>query len=80
MLLRPVLKCPVSNAGLALLHEGRRTATLAAVTPCRVTVIPKYRIDRQVLEQVAKGRIPAPNARRLTRGLACSPATSLATP
>jgi Cyclic nucleotide-binding domain len=43
---------------LALLHEGRRMATLRATTPCRVAVIPKDRIDRQALEQVAKGRMP----------------------
>ena len=45
---------------LALLHEGRRMATLRAVTPCRVAVVPKGRIDRQALEEIAKGRIPQP--------------------
>jgi hypothetical protein len=30
------------------------------VTPCRVAVVPKDRIDRQALEKVAKGRMPRP--------------------
>jgi hypothetical protein len=30
------------------------------VTPCRVAVVPKDRIDRQALEEVAKGRTPHP--------------------
>ncbi|HTE70122.1 MAG TPA: cyclic nucleotide-binding domain-containing protein [Actinomycetes bacterium] len=58
---------PVAEVGpgaivgeMALLHEGRRMATLRAVTPCRIAVVPKDRIDRQALEQVAKGRIPQP--------------------
>jgi CRP-like cAMP-binding protein len=45
---------------MALLREGRRTATLRAVTPCRVAVVPKDRIDRQALEEIAKGRMPSP--------------------
>jgi CRP-like cAMP-binding protein len=55
---------PVADVGpgailgeLALLHEGRRTATLRAVTPCRVAVVPKDQIDRQALEEVAEGRV-----------------------
>jgi hypothetical protein len=58
---------PVTEVGpgaivgeLALLHQGRRMATLRAVTPCRVAVVPKDRIDRQALEEVAKGRMPHP--------------------
>jgi hypothetical protein len=58
---------PVAEVGpgaivgeMALLQAGRRMATLRAVTPCRVAVVPKDRIDRQALEQVAKGRIPRP--------------------
>ena len=54
---------PVAEVGpgailgeLALLHQGRRLATLRAVTPCRVAVVPKGRIDRQALEQIAKRR------------------------
>jgi hypothetical protein len=43
---------------LALLREGRRMATLRAVTPCRVAVVPEDRIDRQALEEIAKERIP----------------------
>jgi Cyclic nucleotide-binding domain len=58
---------PVTEVGpgailgeMALLREGRRTATLRAVTPCRVAVVPKDQIDRQTLEQIAKGRMPRP--------------------
>jgi hypothetical protein len=56
---------PVSEVGpgailgeMALLHQGRRTATLRAVTPCRVAVVPKDQIDRKALEAVAEGRMP----------------------
>ena len=56
---------PVAEVGpgailgeMALLHEGRRTATLRAVTPCRVAVVPKDHIDRQTLEELVKGRVP----------------------
>jgi CRP-like cAMP-binding protein len=59
---------PVAEVGpgaivgeMALLGQGRRMATLRAVTPCRVAVVPKDRIDRQALEQVAKGRMPHPD-------------------
>jgi hypothetical protein len=58
---------PVAEVGpgailgeMALLQEGRRMATLRAVTPCRVAVVPKDQIDRQALEEVAKGRMPRP--------------------
>jgi hypothetical protein len=58
---------PVAEVGpgaivgeMALLAQGRRTATLRAVTPCRVAVVPKGQIDRQALEEVAKGRLPHP--------------------
>jgi hypothetical protein len=58
---------PVTEVGpgailgeMALLRDGRRMATLRAVTPCRVAVVPKDRIDRQALEEVAKGRTPRP--------------------
>ena len=47
---------------MALLRGGRRTATLRAVTPCRVAVVPGERIDRQALEELAKGRTPDPTA------------------
>jgi hypothetical protein len=47
---------------MALLRGGRRTATLRAVTPCRVAVVPGDRIDRQALEELAKGRTPDPTA------------------
>jgi hypothetical protein len=56
---------PVTEVGpgailgeMALLQEGRRTATLRAVTRCRVAVVPKDRIDRQALEELVKGRMP----------------------
>jgi Cyclic nucleotide-binding domain len=56
---------PVTEVGpgailgeMALLQEGRRTATLRAVTPCRIAVVPKDRIDRQALEELARGRVP----------------------
>jgi hypothetical protein len=58
---------PVSEVGpgailgeMALLQEGRRTATLRAVTPCRVAAVPKDRIDHQALEELAQGRTPTP--------------------
>ena len=58
---------PVAEVGpgaivgeLALLHQGRRMATLRAVTPCRVAVVPKDRIDRQALEEIAMGRMSPP--------------------
>jgi CRP-like cAMP-binding protein len=47
---------------MALLQGGRRTATLRAVTPCRVAVLPGGRIDRQALEELAKGRTLDPAA------------------
>jgi hypothetical protein len=43
---------------MALLQEGRRTATLRAVTPCRVAVVPRDQIDRAALEEIARGRTP----------------------
>jgi CRP-like cAMP-binding protein len=56
---------PVTEVGpgaivgeLALLHQGQRLATLRAMTPCRVAVVPKDRIDRQALQEVAKSRMP----------------------
>jgi hypothetical protein len=41
---------------MALLEGGRRTATLRAVTRCRVAVVPGDRIDRKALAAVAKRR------------------------
>ncbi len=41
---------------MALLEGGRRTATLRAVTPCRVAVVPGDRIDKEALRQIAAGR------------------------
>jgi CRP-like cAMP-binding protein len=55
---------------LALLRQGRRMATLRAVTPCRVAVVPKDRIDRQALEQIAKDAYPSPEAKPDTTRLA----------
>ena len=58
---------PVTEVGpgaivgeMALLYQGQRMATLRAVTPCRVAVLPKDRIDRQALQEVAKSRMPRP--------------------
>ncbi|MGH7639433.1 MAG: cyclic nucleotide-binding domain-containing protein [Candidatus Dormibacteria bacterium] len=39
----------------AVLNQGIRTATLTAVTPCRVAVVPADRIRREQLEAVAQG-------------------------
>jgi len=54
---------PVTEVGpgavlgeMALLDGGRRTATLQAVTPCRVAVVPADRIERGMLEAVARHR------------------------
>jgi CRP-like cAMP-binding protein len=47
---------------MALLQGGRRTATLRAVTPCRVAVAPGDRVNRQALEELARGRTPDPAA------------------
>jgi Cyclic nucleotide-binding domain len=59
---------PVTEVGpgailgeMALLHEGRRMATLRAVTPCRVAVVPRGRLDRQALEELGRGRMPPPD-------------------
>jgi hypothetical protein len=41
---------------VALLEGGRRTATLRAVTPCRVAAVPGDRVDREVLAELARGR------------------------
>ena len=56
---------PVTEVGpgailgeMALLREGRRMATLRAVTPCRVAVVPTDHIDRKTLEELVKGRVP----------------------
>jgi CRP-like cAMP-binding protein len=37
-------------------RAGRRTATLRAVTPCRVAVVPEALLDRDALAELAKGR------------------------
>ena len=41
---------------MALLEGGRRTATLRAVTPCRVAAVPGDRIDRAALAELARSR------------------------
>jgi Cyclic nucleotide-binding domain len=41
---------------LALLEGGRRTATLRAVTTCRVAAVPGDRIDRAALAELARTR------------------------
>jgi hypothetical protein len=40
----------------ALLEGGTRKATLRAATPCRVAVVPGDAVDRDALEELAKGR------------------------
>jgi hypothetical protein len=48
---------------VALLDGGRRTATLRAVTPCRVAAVPGHRIDRDALAELARTRgWPGPGA------------------
>ncbi len=39
----------------ALLEGGRRTATLRAVTPCKVAVADHTQVDREALEELASG-------------------------
>jgi hypothetical protein len=41
---------------MALLEQGKRTATLRAVTPCRVAVVPGDQVDRAALDAVAHPR------------------------
>src|SRR4029453_19261051 len=41
---------------MALLEGGRRTATLRALTRCRVAVVPGDRVDRTALAEVARPR------------------------
>jgi CRP-like cAMP-binding protein len=41
---------------MALLEGGRRTATLRAVTRCRVAAVPGDRVDRNALAEVARHR------------------------
>jgi CRP-like cAMP-binding protein len=78
---------PVAQVGpgailgeMALLHQGRRVATLRAVTPCRVAAIPKDRIDRQALEEVAKGRMPGSEGEGVPHGKVDSDPTSTPPP
>ena len=48
---------------VALLEGGRRTATLRAVTPCRVAAVPGHRLDRDALAELARTRgWPGPGA------------------
>jgi hypothetical protein len=62
--------CTVTELGpgavvgeVALLEGGRRTATLRAVTPCRVAAVPGSRIDRDALAELARTRgWPGPGA------------------
>src|SRR4029453_4529558 len=41
---------------MALLEGGRRTATLRAVTPCRIAVVAGEQLDRDALAEVARAR------------------------
>ena len=45
---------------MAALHGGRRTATLRALTPCRVAVVAGDRLDRKALADLARARTPNP--------------------
>jgi hypothetical protein len=48
---------------VALLDGGRRTATLRAVTACRVAAVPGHRLDRDALAELARTRgWPGPGA------------------
>ena len=56
---QPVVEVgPGAILGEMALLEGRhrRTATLRAVTPCRVAVVPGDRVDRAALEEIARSR------------------------
>jgi CRP-like cAMP-binding protein len=44
---------------MAIVGEGKRKATLKAVTDCRVAAVPGDAIDREALVQIAESR-PAP--------------------
>jgi len=44
---------------MALVDDGRRTATLRARTPCRIAVVPPEGIDLHALAELAAGRRPA---------------------
>jgi cyclic nucleotide-binding protein len=44
---------------MALVDHGRRTATLRALTPCRIAVVPPEGIDLRALAELAAGRRPA---------------------
>jgi CRP-like cAMP-binding protein len=41
---------------MALLEGGKRTATLRAVTPCRIAVVAGDQLDRDALAEVARVR------------------------
>jgi hypothetical protein len=48
---------------VALLDGGRRTATLRAITPCRVAAVPGDRVDHAALAELARTRgWPAPGS------------------
>ena len=47
---------PGAILGEMAVLEGRRTATLRAVTRCRVAAVPGDRVDRAALAEVARGR------------------------
>jgi hypothetical protein len=42
---------------------GRRTATLRAVTPCRVAVVPEGLVDREALAELAASRRRKPSGK-----------------
>ena len=48
----------ILGEGALLEGRGRRSATLRAITPCRVAVVPGNRIDRERLAELDRGRRP----------------------
>jgi hypothetical protein len=46
----------VDLVGSRRIWPGRRTATLRALTSCRVAVVPDGVLDREVLAELAEGR------------------------
>jgi CRP-like cAMP-binding protein len=53
---------------MAQLQDGRRTATLRAVTPCRVAVVPGDRLYRGALQAVPRAACPSLGASRSESG------------
>ena len=54
-LLLSVLAGPDPRSPIALAEDGRRTATLRAVTPCRVVPVARRYADHGELAEIARG-------------------------